>query len=185
MTHIGYKKLAHGYMCRLEIIGDHNESRKSVKDIQYASHRCSKARVLKIFMIKDDMSEDYTFDKNQEHGVSIYDPSFIYKVDEIVEVPDFDMDINVVNGKGIHYYRSPIPAYFYKLDVPIGRVIKGWHDNGYPSYEHEYGSEGTLHGICKGWYGHSKQLWYDCVYKSGKKIRGKEYTCDGYLSKNY
>ena len=75
---IGYKKAVYGYIVKLQICKDAKRSSATAKKC-----RCSKALVLAI--------ENMDGSDSGLHGISsIYDPSFVYRVGEIVEVSDFD-----------------------------------------------------------------------------------------------
>ena len=90
---IGYKK-AQDKIVMLEITED--AKRSSATTLKC---RCSKAKVLAIKFLDGSISK-------VEYVVSDYDPSFIYEVGEIIEVPDFDNDRWSECSTGIHFFMS-------------------------------------------------------------------------------
>ena len=88
---IGYKK-ANNYIVKLEILEDARRCSSTGRKC-----RCDKARVLSITNL------DGT-DANVSSVSSYYDKSFIYKVGEVVEVPDFDTDRWNECSAGIHFF---------------------------------------------------------------------------------
>lgn len=119
MSHIGYKKCIVKDICpvivKLEILGKNNESRTGIGNSKFAKFRCSKARVLGIY------DYGYDFGTNNIHinttefssAVSIYNQSFQYTVGQIVEVDNYDNNINEVCATGIHYFLSGEVALMY------------------------------------------------------------------------
>ncbi len=96
---IGYKKLKDGWLCELEILGTHNETRKSVKDPNFAKFRTNKVKVLSISRFSQ-LQEPQTCAK----GESLWKKPLIYNVGEIVEEKEFDNDLDEVCSGGIHYF---------------------------------------------------------------------------------
>lgn len=99
--HIGYKN-AHGYIIKLEILGENNEDRHNVEDWRYAKFRCQKAKVLEIY------HPTRTTRKKTIH--SSWDRKFKYTIGEIVEVNDYNPTKSIICGSGIHYYLTEIAA---------------------------------------------------------------------------
>ena len=88
---IGYKK-AKNFIVKLLITEDAKRSSATTRKC-----RCSKAKVLSITNLDGSESK-------LESICSKYDKSFIYKVGEIVEVPDFDEDRWNECSTGIHFF---------------------------------------------------------------------------------
>ena len=93
----------------LQLLSDSvtNESRKDVINPDQAYFRTDKAKVIKL--VNPVTTQNFIED------VSIYDPNFIYKKGEIVST-QFDPNLDVVEGKGIHYFKTYEAArswYFY------------------------------------------------------------------------
>jgi hypothetical protein len=100
---IGYKKARYGYIVKLQICEDAKRSSATTKKC-----RCSKALVLAI----ENMDGS---DSGLQEIESNFDPSFIYRVGEIVEVSDFDD--NRWNGcaPGIHFFVDRQDAVEYEF----------------------------------------------------------------------
>ena len=88
---IGYKK-ASGYILKLEILQDARRSSSSSRKC-----RCDKAKVLEIQNLYGDIS-------NVKEVKSDYDKSFIYRLGEIVEEPNFCEDRWNECAEGIHFF---------------------------------------------------------------------------------
>ena len=162
LSHVGYKRCG-DYVVELEIIGENNERRKDVVDTckEYAKFRTSKAFVQKIFNL-DKCVENIPVVKSD------YDPNFVYKKGQVVEVKDYDKDLNEVCSEGIHYFLSFEAAEFYG-DMPEDYTgeWKSWHDNGKLEYQ-EWWKNGEKEGVHKKWY-ENDQLKYQKEWKDGKK----------------
>ena len=100
---IGYKKCRGGLIVELEIPEDALRSSATTRKC-----RCSKAKVLSITNL--DRSKP-----NCTEATSKRDPSFVYKVGEIVEVPDFDTNRFNECSTGIHFFvtREEAEKYVY------------------------------------------------------------------------
>ena len=88
---IGYKK-ASGYILKLEILQDARRSSSSSREC-----RCDKAKVLEIQNLYGDIA-------NVKEVKSNYDKSFIYRLGEIVEEPNFCEDRWNECAEGIHFF---------------------------------------------------------------------------------
>jgi hypothetical protein len=109
---IGWKKACHedigSVIIKLQIPA-------SAKRLSFGRKcRCNKAKVLKIYGFK--YHEGLIgIRKNMlcvDSAVSIYDKDFVYKVGEMVEVPDFDEECNECS-RGIHFFLSEKEANLY------------------------------------------------------------------------
>ena len=100
---IGYKKCRGGLIVELEIPEDALRSSATTRKC-----RCSKAKVLSITNL-DRSKPECT------EATSKRDPSFVYKVGEIVEVPDFDTNRFNECSTGIHFFvtREEAEKYVY------------------------------------------------------------------------
>jgi len=87
----GFKK-ANGLIVKLEILADARRSNATTRKC-----RCDKAKVLSITNLDGTKS-------NVDEVSSGYDESFIYKVGEIVEEPNFNEDRWNECSKGIHFF---------------------------------------------------------------------------------
>ena len=88
---IGYKK-ASGYILKIEILQDARRSSSSSRKC-----RCDKAKVLEIQNLYGDIA-------NVKEVKSDYDKSFIYRLGEIVEEPNFCEDRWNECAEGIHFF---------------------------------------------------------------------------------
>ena len=100
---IGYKKCRGGLIVELEIPEDALRSSATTRKC-----RCSKAKVLSITNLNGSKSKS-------TEATSKRDPSFVYKVGEIVEVPDFDTNRFNECSTGIHFFvtREEAEKYLY------------------------------------------------------------------------
>ena len=89
---IGYKKSRDNYIVKLEILSDAKRCSGTGRKC-----RCSKARVLSITNL--DGTAAPTTSVSSE-----YDLTFVYKIGEIVSVPDFDENRWHECSKGIHFF---------------------------------------------------------------------------------
>jgi uncharacterized protein YjbI with pentapeptide repeats len=100
---IGYKKAVCEYIVKLQICKDAKRSSATTKKC-----RCSKALVLAIENI-------YGSDSVLQEIESIYNPSFVYRVGKIVEVPDFDDNRWNECAPGIHFFMDRQNAVEYEF----------------------------------------------------------------------
>ena len=131
-----------------------NELKEDIADPLHAKFRCDKIHVISIINVKT--NEEMNQDK------SIYDESFIYKTGEIVSCNNFDNNINIVCGKGIHYFKTEEAAlsWFYQntsYSFQNGKMTC-WHDNGNKKYEVSY-KDGKRDGTWTWWYKNGNKEW--------------------------
>ena len=100
---IGYKKAVCEYIVKLQICEDAKRSSATTKKC-----RCSKALVLSIENIDGS-------DSGLQEIASDFDPYFVYRIGEIVEVPDFDNDRWNECAPGIHFFMDRQDAVEYEL----------------------------------------------------------------------
>ena len=100
---IGYKKAYYGYIVKIQICEDAKRSSATTKKC-----RCSKALVLAIENIDES-------DSGLQEIESIYDPSFVYRVGEIAEEPDFDDNRWYECAPGIHFFMDRQDAVDYEF----------------------------------------------------------------------
>ena len=100
---IGYKKAGCEKIVKLQICEDAKRSSATAKKC-----RCSKALVLAIENI-------YGSDSVLQEIESIYNPSFVYRVGKIVEVPDFDDNRWNECAPGIHFFIDRQDAVEYEF----------------------------------------------------------------------
>jgi antitoxin component YwqK of YwqJK toxin-antitoxin module len=146
-----------------------NESRVDVKNSIYAKFRANK-----LFVV--DIIHKLTDQTTNEITNSVYTYRKItYKKGEIVEIYDFDTNLNDICSSGIHYFQKADAAFYYELPVNYTGLYKEWYDNGQLEIECAY-KNGILNGTYQLWYGNG-QLEMECTYKDGKKdgLRRKLY----------
>ena len=85
-------KATRNYICQLEIIGDRTSNLINRKC------RTNKAKILGFYNIDKELLSDVTSD-NSKH-----DSTFIYKLGEIVEVPNWSNDFRIDCAEGIHFF---------------------------------------------------------------------------------
>ena len=100
---IGYKKAVFRKIVKLQICEDAKRSSATTKKC-----RCSKALVLVIENIDES-------DSGLQEIESIYDPSFVYRVGEIAEEPDFDDNRWYECAPGIHFFMDRQDAVDYEF----------------------------------------------------------------------
>ena len=100
---IGYKKCRNNLIVKLEIPADALRSSATTRKC-----RCSKAKVVSITNLNGSKSEC-------TEATSKKDSSFVYKVGETVEVPDFDPNRFNECAPGIHFFvtRQEAESYIY------------------------------------------------------------------------
>uniref|UniRef100_A0A6C0ECH9 Uncharacterized protein n=1 Tax=viral metagenome TaxID=1070528 RepID=A0A6C0ECH9_9ZZZZ len=105
-----------------------NESRKGIYNPLFAKFRADKLKVIKIVDI-------VTLESLKCVNNYIYDKSIEYKLNKIVEEPDFDKNLDRICAKGIHYFKTLDPAYYFSFCPLVdnnkytGSIIK-YDDNG-------------------------------------------------------
>lgn len=121
-----------------------NEERKDVANKNRAKFRANKLMVVEIINY-DDIKTKTTFIVN----TTDYGKPLRYEVGKIVECDQFDDDVNVVCGGGIHYFKTLQAACYYG---PYRRVretgrycFMSWHHNGRKQCEINY-NDGVLDG---------------------------------------
>ena len=100
---IGYKKADYEKIVKIQICEDAKRSSATTKKC-----RCSKALVLAIENIDES-------DSGLQEIESIYDPSFVYRVGEIAEEPDFDDNRWYECAPGIHFFMDRQDAVDYEF----------------------------------------------------------------------
>jgi antitoxin component YwqK of YwqJK toxin-antitoxin module len=153
-------KSCHPYIVTLEKLPDTktNECRKDIKFPQYAKYRANKLLVKSI--IHKLSGEEIDEIKN-----TIYHKKITYTKNQIIKCDNYDENIDVVRGAGIHYYLSKEVALNLELsgDHKYNGLYNEWYDNGQLEYE-GYFNGSTANGSHK-------------VYNiNGKLISDKSYV---------
>lgn len=180
MSLIGYK-VCQSYGIRvvvtLEIPDDAktNITRDDIVDKRYAKYRCDKAKVIDI---EDCLGRKYSMAFSRFYRGY---PSSKYILGEVITEKNYNEDVNVVCGEGIHFFIDKDVAFLYGLDSTIRRYYedrklhgeyKEWWDNGQLMIQGYY-TNGKLHGEYKTWWDNG-QLDTQCMYSNG--LRTGEYT---------
>lgn len=207
---IGYKKLRYGYIAKLEILGKNNEDRSDIHNSEYSLYRCSSAKVLSIFPnnLNVVFKKDPLTNIDSNEVPSIYDINFVYIVGDIVEVEDYDENIENVYSRGIYYFKCLERAQYWdeKDNIKTGSH-KHWSDDGYCYSMYNFVNSklngpfvymngdlihikgnyknNSLEGEYKEWYP-SGRLYIRYFYVNGL-LNGKfvEMTSDGRIRHNY
>jgi len=126
-----------------------NESRKSIIDPRYAKFRGNRFEVVCIF-------DAFDCDEEYVSAPSCYKTDFYYKIDCIVEVKNFDPNIEDVCSTGIHYFKDVRGAYFYNLRTVgfSGQFIQ-YYDDGQKMWDFNL-VNGKLEGNYIEWYNNGK-----------------------------
>lgn len=104
-AYIGFKKV-HGLIVELEIPADALRSSATTRKC-----RASRARVISITNVDGSSAGDSV--------ASVYDADFIYRIGEVVEVPNFDTDRWNECSYGIHHFLTREEAVEYMSYHPI------------------------------------------------------------------
>jgi antitoxin component YwqK of YwqJK toxin-antitoxin module len=159
-----------------------NELRTNIIDPKYAKYRANKLKTI-LIINKFDTSNVIMEIQNSCHE----EKKVVYITDEIIEIDDYDYDLNKVWSTGIHYFKTIEQSFFwellkfnptytgkciewheggnkceegeYKEGIPEGKWIK-WHTNGNKREEGEY-KEGIKKGEWIRWYEYGKIMWIE------------------------
>ena len=165
-----YKGCRNGMVVTLEIDskGQNNMKRSGVVDPNHAVYRCQSARVVGI--------EHALTGETAEKAISDFDGQFCYRVGEMIEEPEYSTKIEIVCGKGIHFYLTKEPAVFYALGLMGFKgytgEVKSWHANG-QRWAHGWFKDGKWDGEWEAWYASGKRSFHGW-YKDGKLKEGDE-----------
>ncbi len=140
-----------------------NESRTNVVDHKYAKYRANKLKTI-LVINKFDPSDVIVEIQN-----SYYTKKVVYRTGEIIEIVDYNYDLNEVCSTGIHYFKTIEQSFFWELlecnPTYTGKFIQ-WHDNGNKWYEGEY-KEGKREGKWMYWHKDGTKC-SEGEYKEGK-----------------
>jgi hypothetical protein len=114
------------------------ESRPNVVDSCYAQFRASELLVVKILRLPDLVEVDC--------ARSLYENYLEYRVGEIVRPLEYDPDLELVSGKGIHFFRSVTAALCFGH---IFREEYPYFDGTWYNYNYN-GKLVSVHNLVKG-----------------------------------
>ena len=122
-----------------------NKSRANIINANYAKHRTNKVKVILII-------NKFTLEIVNNVENSHHEKKLKYIVNEIIEVKDYDMDLNNVCCAGIHYFKKIKCAFYFILNAELytGHSIK-WYENGQKCEESNY-VDGKRNGHFTSWY---------------------------------
>jgi hypothetical protein len=155
-----YKGCRDGMVATLEIDPKdlNNMGRRRVVDPTHAVYRCQSAKVVGI--------EHVLTGETAEKAYSGWDETFCYIVGEMIEEPEYDTNIEIVCGKGIHFYLTKEPAVLYALGLMGFKgytgEVKSWHANG-QRWAHGWFKDGKWDGEWDVWHANGQRLshgWY-------------------------
>jgi Family of unknown function (DUF5758)/MORN repeat variant len=147
----------------LTIRGQTNEKRDGVVDPLHAKFRTQKAYV--------DVIENVETGWEMISDCSIHNSLFIYTVGKIIEVDNYDTDINEVCAPGIHYFKTREAAEswwlkYWGCGYETG-LHRAWHENGQLVEEYTC-KDGVFEGLYRRWHEDGK-ISKEGNYKDGKK----------------
>lgn len=148
-----------------------NEHRSGVIDKNFAKFRANMMEVVAIINInKPDLTIDSV--KNVFEDMD-YQEVLEYKVGHIVKCNKYDENIENICSGGVHYYKSLVPAFYYKrYHSKYTGSVMAWHDNGLQRLDERY-ILGFNDGIKTVWHSNGK-LELVCSYING--VKNGKYT---------
>ena len=156
-----FKSCSHDWIVVLQKLPDTvtNESRPVV-DPKCAKFRADKLQVVDIIHKFDQTTRDSICNSVYEHK------QIVYKKGEIIEVKDFDKNVNIVCAAGIHYYKTMKVAFYLELERVIDGEFYDWHNDGQVFSKRIY-KDGKPEGEWSCWYDNG-QKQSNVTYKDGK-----------------
>ena len=137
-----------------------NCNRSNIVVKETAKYRANKVKVLKI---EDENGKEYETAKT---GFYI-NKHLIYKLNEIVEEPNFDNNLEEVCSSGIHFFlNKEVASKYDKKSIENGILIK-YYDNGNKLEKCTY-TNGKKEGLYQQWYSDGNK-YIECTYKDGNK----------------
>ena len=159
-------KSCNNYIVVLEKLEDTvtNESRTNIVDPKCAKYRANKLKILLI------IHKFYPLNIITEIQNSSYkEKKIVYITNEIIEIDDYDYNLNEVCTRGIHYFKTIEQAFFWELlkfNPKYTGKLNVWYDNGNKWREVEY-KEGILEGKWIIWHENGNKM-SEGDYKEGE-----------------
>jgi hypothetical protein len=141
----------------LEIIGDDHNLNRKVVNKQFAKHRSKSAKVLGITDLNGNELKEAYSDYNRE---------FKYLLEKTYTIDDYNLNPDLVCGKGIHFFLSREPAETYLIDKIDNGLYKSYHEDGQVSKQCFY-QDGKLEGQYLEYF-ENGQISEQCFYQDGK-----------------
>ena len=121
-----------------------NINRKDIAYVNSAQHRANKAKVIKI---EDSTNKEYNWAISK---ISQY-RTRMYIVGEVLEVLEYDKDIENVCGAGIHFFITRRCAELCGVEPSKNGLYNEWYDNGQKTVEYNY-INGKIEGFAQTWH---------------------------------
>jgi antitoxin component YwqK of YwqJK toxin-antitoxin module len=135
-----------------------NMKRSNIVKAETAKYRTMKAKVIKI---EDSDGKTY----NEAVSFNYSKNTLTYKLDEELVCHDFDMNLEDVCSKGIHFFLSKSLAETYGLDSIENGVLISYWQNGVKTNEENF-VNGVKHGMILSWY-HNEVKKSEAFYVNG------------------
>ena len=140
-----------------------NMERKNIINKKYAKYRSNIAVVLSI---KDDNGKEYLTATS-----AYWNEKIIYKIDEMIH-SEFDENINIVLGKGIHFFIDPVMAYNYNRKIfeqiwSVKNLFQTFYSNGSPKERIKYNliNNENSNECDKNLFSKNVSIWFENGYK--------------------
>jgi len=165
------------YLLKIEGKTLTNENRKSLKERTeeeriHAQYRGNMFFVVKIEHIWEKNEEGTPIKKDKIENTNYSKKFLSYVAGEIIEEKDYDKDIEMIRGRGIHYYLDEKTAKDYS-DFPLyewpkySGEVRTYYDDGIRRTKY-YCIDGEREGKCKKYYG-NRNLHIKCFFVKGKE----------------
>jgi antitoxin component YwqK of YwqJK toxin-antitoxin module len=135
-----YKSCGDWIVIMEKLVNTITNDARVVKNKSYAKFR---ANMLYVVAIVNKIDHSKTIDSVT--NVSYRYKAITYKPGEIINVSDYNPNINTICSTGIHYFHTYKAAFFYDYSVTNGKIMK-WYDDG-DVWCKEFFSNGKKNGI--------------------------------------
>ena len=136
-----------------------NMKRTNIVHAETAKYRTMKAKVIKI---EDSDGKTY----NEAVSFNYDKNSLTYKLDEELVCHDFDMNLEDVCSKGIHFFLSKQMAETYGVESIENGVLTTWHANGVKERQRTFVNN-KKHGLVSVWFENGNKN-EEVVFENGK-----------------
>lgn len=138
-----------------------NEERKNVVDKSYAKFRANKLKVIDIFNVNDPSV-------SRTHVVNCFTKELVYKIGEVVIPDSYDENIDNICSGGIHYFKTPLAACFYRsAPENYTGIWMDFYDNGQKQSSGML-KNGKQDGLWVSWHENGKKKTEGNYYKDEK-----------------
>ena len=162
---LGYKiakSLGKRVVITLEIPEDAftNVKRSNIVNAETAKYRTMKAKVIKI-----EDSDGKTYDEAESMFVDKNKVKYVMNKEVVSH--DFDMNLEIASGTGIHFFLTKSLAETYGLESIENGILTAWHNNGVKESEITFVNN-NAQGISYQWYENGKKQC-ECPMLDGKR----------------